>query len=373
MATSDKYRLTASDLGEKPRQLQRCKADVAANYLSKHRRISSTISHGSQREDWRANVAEIVAERFGLASLNCEQHLRDALFRFLLSRGQSEATLRTYSGCLARWMDWSDQRSLCRQVGTVPDEVSDFLHDLHACGLAARSIVLHRAVLGGWFTWLGDRRLMEAHPITRDIRRAWRVDRAAVLKGDGTRQAFTAGEAQAVVAHLWTRPPVEAFAVLLLLSDSARSDEVASLPFPALVDREGIVTVTIVGKGNKTRRTTLEPVAVQAWRRYERERLGHGPRGGLIYSPHGEHFYSARTIQLWCKTAARAVGRAEISSHDFRKTAATLRLENGWDLRLVAEQLGHSDPRLTLDCYVTRRPAPTLGTGLASPKEEKAP
>jgi site-specific recombinase XerC len=365
--TSDKYKLTETARGADRRQLQRCAKDVATNYISKQRRISSTISQGSQREDWRSNVAEIVAERFGLASLNCEEHLLDAVFRFLLSRGQSEATLRTYSGCLSRWFDWSDLRSLCRQVGTVPDEVSDFLHDLHSRGLAARSIVLHRDVLGGWFTWLRDRRLMEGHPITRDIRRAWRFDRKAVLKGDGGRQAFTQAEAQAVVAYLWGRPTFEAFAVLLMISAALRSDEVAALPFPSLVDRDSIVTVNVDGKGRRKRRVTLEPVTVAAWRRYERERLSHGPRGGLVYSPAEGHHYSERMIQLWCKAAARHVGRAEISSHDFRKTAATLRLENGWDLRLVADELGHSDPRLTLDCYVTRKPAQAVGTGLAAP------
>ena len=46
---------------------------------------------------------------------------------------------------------------------------------------------------------------------------------------------------------------------------------------------------------------------------------------------------------------------AWITSHTFRKTAATIRDEAALSARLVADQLGHSRPSMTQDVYLARR------------------
>jgi integrase len=46
---------------------------------------------------------------------------------------------------------------------------------------------------------------------------------------------------------------------------------------------------------------------------------------------------------------------AWITSHSFRKTAATILDEAALSARLVADQLGHSRPSLTQDVYLARR------------------
>jgi site-specific recombinase XerC len=369
MTVADKYSFLATRTGSDARQLPRCSRDVATSYRSKERLIDTAVGAGPATADRRAQVFGLVSARFGKdggAGLNCERYLLDALYRWLLGAARTEPSLRTYAACLARWCDASDRRSLSAQTDTSPRDVMDFLFALEGRGLSKRSIVLHRDVMRSWFAWLEDRGLLARTPITRDVRKAWRVDHNAVGKGDGTRQAFTAAEAQEVVAYAFRQPPAECFALMLELSGGLRSDEVAALPFVGLVDRDGLVTVAVPGKGQKVRRITLEPVAVAAWRRYERERLAHGPRGGLIRPPAGP-FYSARTIQRWAKDAARAVGREEISSHDFRKTAATLRMENGQPIQDVSDELGHSNIVLTARCYVVRKRKHTTGTGLAAP------
>jgi integrase len=53
---------------------------------------------------------------------------------------------------------------------------------------------------------------------------------------------------------------------------------------------------------------------------------------------------------------ARGTGTlAWITSHAFRKTAATILDEAALSARLVADQLGHSRPSMTQDVYMGRR------------------
>jgi integrase len=47
-------------------------------------------------------------------------------------------------------------------------------------------------------------------------------------------------------------------------------------------------------------------------------------------------------------------GFAWITSHVFRKTAATILAEAGLSARLIADQLGHSRPSMTQDVYMGR-------------------
>jgi integrase len=51
------------------------------------------------------------------------------------------------------------------------------------------------------------------------------------------------------------------------------------------------------------------------------------------------------------KSLARAAGLPPIKLHEARHTAATLRLEAGVDIRVVSEQMGHSNTHITQNLY----------------------
>jgi len=48
-------------------------------------------------------------------------------------------------------------------------------------------------------------------------------------------------------------------------------------------------------------------------------------------------------------------GFAWVTSHVFRKTAATILDEAGLTARVIADQLGHSKPSMTQDVYLGRK------------------
>jgi integrase len=65
---------------------------------------------------------------------------------------------------------------------------------------------------------------------------------------------------------------------------------------------------------------------------------------------HGEPMYPPRLREAF----ARLLERAELPKirfHDLRHTAATVLLESGIPAKVVAEILGHSSTRITLDVY----------------------
>lgn len=98
-------------------------------------------------------------------------------------------------------------------------------------------------------------------------------------------------------------------------------------------------TITIRGKGDKTRVVPLTP---KAWEQikdaYERACRDGGPIVAL--SDRGARYAVTRT-------GARVDLRRSISSHDLRATTATAVFDKTKDIRLVQEMLGHASSKTT--------------------------
>lgn len=375
---SEKLDLLDMPEGRKGAGLAYCAPEIARRFMRKEKihKKGLTKSFPDERAGTRRiqafwNVQNSMCSgnwKKQYQNTHCEPYLREAAFRWLVSSCRSLDAIDAYTRRLAKWIGWSGKRSLSAQVYTSPGEVSEFLHRLEADGFAPRTIVHHRDVLRSWFRWLYDRDLIHRTPITRDILRGWRVDHQSVKKANGRRQSLSLAEAQQVARWcLTTATPEAGLSVMLQMVGGLRSDEVAHLERRHIVEREGIVTLTVPGKGNKSRQLVLEPAVVAAWHRYLRRRRRQGERGPLLVRPGGGH-YDRRQVQRWAKQAAAIVGRkTDISSHDLRKTALTLLVEAGADLASVRDIAGHSDLRLTERCYVTRKPALDVTTGVQAP------
>lgn len=290
----------------------------------------------------------------------------DAVYRWLLACCRTPDSWTTYGAAIQDWIGWSLKRSLHRQVDTVPRELGDYLRQLESEQLAPRTIALRRDVLRSWFAWLVELGLMNRTPINREIRRSWRIDHEALVIHGGSRQALTLAQGKRLATWALRDAPSEAgFAVLLQAAGGLRSAEVANAQLVDWMEGEGgIVSLLVHGKGRKVRTIVLEPVVVDAGRRYFAEHRRSGKRGPLIARPGGGH-YTARRIQQWAEQAARALGRqGEISSHCLRATASTLLMEDGAHLEQVSKQLGHASIVHTARCYVVRRRPLAARTGI---------
>ena len=121
-----------------------------------------------------------------------------------------------------------------------------------------------------------------------------------------------------------------------------RVSEAVELKISCLYFDEGFVR--IIGKGNKERLVPIGEIAVEAVNKY----LGSRPEAAdtasediLFLNRFGRSLSRQSMFKMIKKQALIADVRAEISPHTFRHSFATHLVENGADLRVVQEMLGH--------------------------------
>ena len=129
-----------------------------------------------------------------------------------------------------------------------------------------------------------------------------------------------------------------------------RVSELTDLQVSHVYLDEGFVRV--VGKGNKERLVPLGEMAAQAIRAYLeiREEPDRGFEDILFLNKDGRALSRISVFNLVKKQAMAAGIHKEISPHTFRHSFATHLIENGADLRVVQEMLGH-ESILTTEIY----------------------
>jgi len=131
--------------------------------------------------------------------------------------------------------------------------------------------------------------------------------------------------------------------IALLYSTGIRREEAASLKLEDLDLRAGLLAVT--GKGNKRRVAPLGEAALTDLRNYLERRAvfvkeKQSNSTALFLNRSGDSL-SVRSINRLANKFARGVG-VEFTPHTLRHSFATHLLENGADLMLIKEILGHS-------------------------------
>ena len=131
-----------------------------------------------------------------------------------------------------------------------------------------------------------------------------------------------------------------------------RVSELTALKYSQLFSKEGFVRIT--GKGNKQRLVPIGSYALKAldqyahWRNTLRIRPAH--QDVVFLNRYGRPL-SRNMVFLIVKELAEKAGiKKNISPHTFRHSFATHMIENGADLRVVQEMLGHSSI-LTTEIY----------------------
>ena len=130
-----------------------------------------------------------------------------------------------------------------------------------------------------------------------------------------------------------------------------RVSEAASLRMSKVFIEEGFVNV--IGKGNKQRLVPLGEMAADAILAYLPERPAPASASYedfLFLNKFGKALSRVSIFNMVKKQAMAAGVNKEISPHTFRHSFATHLIENGADLRIVQEMLGH-ESILTTEIY----------------------
>lgn len=241
---------------------------------------------------------------------------------------------------LERFADWCAEHELC------PEDIDEpLLAEYHRwlrgeCRLAASSCRISLVHLRQFFRYLAREKVLPSNP-------------AALLEcGRAGRPLPETLGAEAVNTLLQSIDPSDLpygardRAMLEMLYGSGlRVSELVNLRADQVDWEENFLRIT--GKGNKTRYVPLGGVAAKALRSYlahARSRLlRNGRRADVLFlSNRGERLTRDRVRQI-IKERARAAGLPEnVYPHIMRHSFATHLLENGADLRVIQDMLGHA-------------------------------
>ena len=224
-------------------------------------------------------------------------------------------------------------------------DIESYLAQVSAKGLSKRSTARELSALRNFFAWCVEEGEIKENPCDR-------VD--APKLGKYLPAVLSVEEVSAIMDSVDLKAPYgkRNRAILeVLYGCGLRVSEAASLRISHVHLEEGFVDV--IGKGNKQRLVPLGEMAADAIRAFLPDRpepAASSYEDYLFLSRFGKPISRVSLFNL-VKSQAMAAGiQKEISPHTFRHSFATHLIENGADLRIVQEMLGH-ESILTTEIY----------------------
>lgn len=253
-------------------------------------------------------------------------------------RGLSSAYQLSVQQTMDALAAYLGKRSLrLTDVGT--DELSSFLAERKAAGLAASSLRIATVHLKVFFRWLAGRGKLPMDPAEPLLSPRPEKSLPETLHSADIRKLLESIDPSQPLAR-------RDLAILeLFYSSGLRLSEICSARLEFLDTVEHFIRVT--GKGSKTR---LVPVgqraeeALEDYLRNERPTLVKKRTGSEIFlSVRGTKLSPDRVRQVVKERAAMAGIDQNVYPHLLRHSFATHLLEGGADLRVIQELLGHAD------------------------------
>ena len=258
-----------------------------------------------------------------------------------IERRMSPNTVASYCHDVKAFLDFCE----LEPRAVRPADIESYLGQVTAEGLSKRSTARLVSALRNFFSWCVEEGEIKDNPCDR-------VD--APKLGKYLPAVLSVEEVSAILDSVDLNAPYgkRNRAILeVLYGCGLRVSEAATLRISHVHLDDGFVD--IIGKGNKQRLVPLGEVAADAIRAYLPDRpvpASAAYDDYLFLNRFGKPISRISLFNL-VKSQAMAAGiQKEISPHTFRHSFATHLIENGADLRIVQEMLGH-ESILTTEIY----------------------
>ena len=254
-------------------------------------------------------------------------------------RGLSTAYQLSVQQTLGKLLLWTSKNSHEQWRDLGADDLTAFLTSLRNSDLDASSLRIALVHLKIFFRFLVKRNLIEVDPAEPLL-----APKAAT-KLPETLDATTVDKLLTSI-DLTKRLGLRDLAIMeLFYASGLRLSEICNSMLESLDLDDKFLRVT--GKGNKTRLVPIGARALDALKRYlnnERHSLaGKKTHSNIFLSVRGGPLSPDRVRQIVKERAKAANLDQNIYPHLLRHSFATHLLENGADLRVIQELLGHSD------------------------------
>jgi len=262
-------------------------------------------------------------------------------------RGAAENTLQSYRRDLDDFAEFTAPQN---PSAVDTDRISAYLRDLSLRGFAETSQARRLSALKQYFKFLyadGIRtddptRTLSAPKKRQALPKVLSIDEVEELIGEAQEAATKKQESPAKqlrVQRLYTLLEV-------LYATGLRVSELVALPVTAAQRDQRLIEVT--GKGGKERLVPLSPAAQKAMRDYIRQRaeLGAYAHSPWLFPSHGKSGHFTRQAfgrDLKDLAVNAKIDTDKVSPHVLRHAFASHLLQNGADLRVVQQLLGHAD------------------------------
>ena len=260
--------------------------------------------------------------------------LREILKQYLqqLALSKSELTVRCYRGDLESFIEWLEKSHGLKRVDSLKTpHILGYLTGLRVMGKKEATIQRHHFSIGSFCRWLHKMKFAEEDPglhveVPRVQMKAPRVP--------------TLDEIQLIIAqaNVETEAGLRDRTILeLLYSSGLRASELCALQVHHVVGNS--VTISC-GKRNKSRTIPLTQEA-QEWVELYISRYRKNATGQLFVTVQGKKI-TASLLNVQVKKYAQLAGIEGVTTHTLRHACATHLLDNGADIRLIQEILGHA-------------------------------
>lgn len=253
----------------------------------------------------------------------------------------SPNTVASYCHDVEGFLEWCEVEPRAVTTG----DIESYLGKVTADGLSKRSTARLLSSLRNFFSWCVEEGEITDNPCDRVDAPKLGKYLPAVLS---VKEVETILDSVDLKAQFGKRNR----AILeVLYGCGLRVSEAANLRISHIHLDEGFVDV--IGKGNKQRLVPLGEVAADAIRAYLEDRpvpASAAYEDFLFLNRFGKPISRVSLFNLVKDQAMAAGVQKEISPHTFRHSFATHLIENGADLRIVQEMLGH-ESILTTEIY----------------------
>ena len=270
------------------------------------------------------------------------QHLRH-------EKGQAEHTQRTYAALLNKFVDWAGEQGIPDWKSVEVKHLMAFLqHERRrnlanepkesARRLSSESVYLEIAALRAFYRFAESERLLPQNVAEHlSLPRRW----------NRLPKALSAQEVEKLLVSETPETPgslCDAAVLELAYASGLRLAELRSLRLEQLHLEAGFINV--IGKGNKERVVPIGRKAIAALQRYleaGRPKLVNQKSPAAVFLSSRGTPFAAVTLWLRIKKRVRRAGISRnVTPHMLRHSFATHLLENGADLRIIQELLGHA-------------------------------